>query len=111
MFTLVGKVNMARCASLIATYNHDMASKDIKVTVTTKDMKTGDVYSQMSQVTGPARFAEPNSGQLPITYFTNRDKRVGAYVPEWVGRWLENEENAARVVADVIAARQAEEGN
>ena len=94
---------------LATPYTHAMASKDIKVTVTTKDMKTGDVYSQMSQVTGPARFAEPNSGRLPITYFTNRDKRVGAYVPEWVGRWLENEDNAARVVADILAEQEASE--
>lgn len=90
---------------LARPYTHAMASKDIKVTVTTKDMKTGEVYSQMSQVTGPARFAQPGDGMLPITYFTNRDKRVGAYVPEWVGRWLENEENAARVVADILAAQ------
>ena len=83
-----------------------MASKDIKVTVTTKDIKTGEVYSQMSQVTGPARFAQPDGGTLPITYFLNRDKRVGAYVPEWVGRWLEDEENAARVVADILASQE-----
>ena len=76
-------------------------TKEAKVTKT--EIATGDVYKQLGRITGAARAARFELGELPIAYIKNRGDRTAAIVPAWIAEWLEA--NADAVLASIALAR------